>query len=82
MWRGEGVARRLTSGQTAGLAQPRPGQDKAKLPLALVTEKNGRVLPAGRMCYLSEWPKSFLKAVIRHYSHHQVRHWASSRPGI
>uniref|UniRef100_E1BK26 Harmonin n=1 Tax=Bos taurus TaxID=9913 RepID=E1BK26_BOVIN len=24
------------------------------------------------MCYLSEWPKSFLKAVIRHYSHHQV----------
>lgn len=26
-----------------------------------------------RMCYLSEWPKSFLKAVIRHYSNHQVR---------
>ena len=25
------------------------------------------------MCYLSEWPKSFLKAVIRHYSNHQVR---------
>ncbi|XP_021119534.1 harmonin isoform X11 [Heterocephalus glaber] len=24
------------------------------------------------MCYLSEWPKSFLKAFIRHYSHHQV----------
>uniref|UniRef100_A0A452VGE7 Harmonin n=1 Tax=Ursus maritimus TaxID=29073 RepID=A0A452VGE7_URSMA len=24
------------------------------------------------MCYLIEWPKSFLKAVIRHYSHHQV----------
>ncbi|EQB79131.1 harmonin isoform a [Camelus ferus] len=24
------------------------------------------------MCYLNEWPKSFLKAVIRHYSHHQV----------
>ncbi|XP_032737036.1 harmonin isoform X3 [Lontra canadensis] len=24
------------------------------------------------MCYLSEWTKSFLKAVIRHYSHHQV----------
>ncbi|KAI4537676.1 hypothetical protein MG293_012539 [Ovis ammon polii] len=24
------------------------------------------------MCYLSAWPKSFLKAVIRHYSHHQV----------
>ncbi|XP_045433582.1 harmonin isoform X7 [Pipistrellus kuhlii] len=24
------------------------------------------------MCYLSEWPKSFLKAVIRHYSRYQV----------
>ncbi|XP_074257278.1 harmonin isoform X5 [Saimiri boliviensis] len=24
------------------------------------------------MCHLSEWPKSFLKAFIRHYSHHQV----------
>ncbi|KAF5918885.1 hypothetical protein HPG69_005926 [Diceros bicornis minor] len=24
------------------------------------------------MCYLSKWPKSFLKAVLRHYSHHQV----------
>lgn len=31
------------------------------------------MLPAGGMCYLSEWPKSFLKAVIRHYSRYQVR---------
>lgn len=31
------------------------------------------MLPMGGMCYLNEWPKSFLKAVIRHYSHHQVK---------
>lgn len=33
----------------------------------------GGVLPTGGMCYLSEWPKSFLKAVIRHYSRYQVK---------
>lgn len=38
----------------------------------------GGVLPAGGMCYVSEWPKSFLKAVIRHYSHRQVKTSASS----
>lgn len=36
-------------------------------------ERGGGVLPTGGMCHLSEWPKSFLKAVIQHYSHHQVR---------
>lgn len=75
------MVRRLTSGQKSGPTQLRPGQDGVELPLALVIQEDSRVLPEGGMCYLSEWPKSFLKAVIRHYSHHQVRRWAPSRPG-
>ena len=67
-WEGESVTR----------SQDRPslGQDWTREYSVLGGSGGGR-----GMCYLSAWPKSFLKAVIRHYSHHQVRQWASSRPG-
>lgn len=59
--------------------QARPGQARAKCPsIGRTEESGGRVLLVGGMCYLNEWPKSFLRAFIRHYSHHQVRLWASS----
>lgn len=50
------------------------GQARVKCPrIGSTEESGGRLLLAGRMCYPSEWPKSFLKAFIRHYSYHQVR---------
>ena len=59
-WEGERVTRRQGCSSL--------GQDLTRENSVLGCSGGGR-----RMCYLSEWPKSFLKAVIRHYSNHQGR---------
>lgn len=56
--------------------QPSLGQEgtrRSRPCIGDIEDLGGGVLPMGGMCYLNEWPKSFLKAVIRHYSHHQVK---------
>lgn len=64
-----------------GRSRGQPSLGQGRVAPHIGDTEDGRGLLAGGMCYLIEWPKSFLKAVIRHYSHHQVRQRASSRPG-